>query len=149
MIGRTSTFAASTLVLFVAILPRDAKAEEVIYPSTTVAGAYGTVPLDAEQQNQHRRAGFPLKIRRWALPSDTGSYVGYYVGGGCARLRKADPPTSHDGTWGWDYSGWKFMRRVRLGWWHGRRYQGGYGAYLTDGPSTNHGESGHTSDAFE
>ena len=40
-----------------------------------------------------------------------------------------------DGTWGWDETGCHlFRRRVILGWSHGRKYQGGTGAYLTDGP---------------
>jgi hypothetical protein len=72
---------------------------------------------------------------RWLLlPSDTGSYVGYYVGGGCAQPRHAEPRLPDEGTWGWDYQGWFLPRRVILGWWHGRRYQGGTGAYKTDGP---------------
>ncbi len=76
----------------------------------------------------------PLGIARWAVPSDTGRYVGYYVGGGCARYLRANPPGPDDGTWGWDYQGGFFRRNVILGWWHGRRYQGGTGAYKTDGP---------------
>jgi hypothetical protein len=70
----------------------------------------------------------------WALPSDTGHYVGNYVGGGCAVRCLADPPRANEGTWGWDYRGWLWPRRILLGWWHGRRCQGGTGAYATDGP---------------
>jgi hypothetical protein len=76
----------------------------------------------------------PPGIARWAIPSDTGRYVGYYVGGGCPRYLRANPPGPDDGTWGWDYQGGFFRRNVILGWWHGRRYQGGTGAYKTDGP---------------
>jgi hypothetical protein len=82
----------------------------------------------------------------WAIPSDTGAYVLYRVGGGCPRPLAADPPSPIDGTWGWDYAGRWFHRNVILGWWHGRRQQGGTGAYATDGPGLNHGEatlSGH------
>ena len=82
---------------------------------------------------EHRRAGFPQETSRWAKPSDTGRYTGYQVGGG-APLRKGDAPTAHRGAWGWDYIGGRLQRRVILGWWHGRRYQGGTGAYGTDGP---------------
>src|SRR5687768_16561419 len=52
----------------------------------------------------------------WAQPSDTGHYVGYWVGGGC--LRKGDPPTPDEGTWGWDYGGCLFPKRVYLLWCH-------------------------------
>ena len=86
-----------------------------------------------ETSDAHRRAGFPLELSRRARPSDTGRYTGYTVGGG-ARLRKGEPPLAHEGTWGWDYVGGRFQRRVILNWWHGRRYQGGSGAYRTDGP---------------
>jgi hypothetical protein len=40
-----------------------------------------------------------------------------------------------DGTWGWDETGSQhFRRRTILGWSGGRKYQGGTGAYRTDGP---------------
>jgi hypothetical protein len=61
--------------------------------------------------------------------SDTGSYIGYYVGGGAAC--PGEPRFVNEGTWGWDYQGWLFPRRVMLDWWHGRRYQGGSGHYRT------------------
>ena len=80
----------------------------------------------------HARAGYPLAVRWWAMPSDTGAYVGYPVGGGNPFYRRADAPYREEGTFGWDYQGWLFPRRVILGWWHGR-YQGGTGAYQTDG----------------
>lgn len=83
--------------------------------------------------DEQRRAGFPEEQARWARPSDTGRYTGYQAGGG-ARLRKGERPLAHEGTWGWDYEGGLFRRRVIHGWWHGRRYQGGSGAYRTDGP---------------
>jgi hypothetical protein len=95
-----------------------------------VASARGGPPTDDGQQ----RAGYPQNISWLARPSDTGRYLGYYVGGGAAPPRRADAPTAEDGTWGWDYQGGCLRRRVALGWWHGRRYQGGIGAYKTDGP---------------
>jgi hypothetical protein len=85
---------------------------------------------------QHR-TGNPWEIAPWARPSDTGRYVGYYVGGGSGSKHKADAPLPDEGTWGWDYQGW-FPRHIILGWWHGRRYQGGTGAYKTDGPILLH-----------
>lgn len=77
---------------------------------------------------------FPPSVAWWARPSDTGRYVGYYVGGGNPWPRRADPPAPCEGTWGWDYRGGCLQRNVILGWWHARRYQGGVGAYRTDGP---------------
>lgn len=60
---------------------------------------------------------------------------------------RGDYPYANEGTWGWDYRGWIIPRRVNLLWWHGRRAQGGPGAYKTDGPFLPHlhheGENGH------
>lgn len=98
----------------------------------TAVAAVGQGP--SSSPGEHQRAGNPLETSRWAVPSDNGGHVGYYVGGGCPHPRKAEGPTAEEGTWGWDYQGWFPLRRVALGWWHGRRYQGGTGAYQTDGP---------------
>jgi hypothetical protein len=73
-------------------------------------------------------------IACWAVPSNNSHYFGYYVGGGCALPYHAEPRYRHEGTWGWDYDGWVIHRLVSLGWWHGRCYQGGTGAYRIDGP---------------
>lgn len=70
---------------------------------------------------------------RIVLPSDTGHYRVYFLGGGAGNPRKAEPRRPDEGTWGWDYQG-LLPRRIILGWWHGRRAQGGVGAYKTDGP---------------
>jgi hypothetical protein len=67
-----------------------------------------------------------------ARPSDTGRYFGYYVGGGSAF--RGDERLPCEGVWGWDYGGFRFVPRIDLLWNHGRRYQGGSGAYKTDGP---------------
>jgi len=77
------------------------------------------------------------RLFNWALPSDTGHSLGYHVGGGAGNPRKAEPRRDDEGTWGWDYQGWLLPRRVSLGWWHGRRAQGGPGAYKTEGPRLN------------
>jgi hypothetical protein len=79
-----------------------------------------------------QRAGYAQEVAPWARPSDTGGYVGYLVGGGSVNYRKGEPPLPDEGTWGWDYRGGLFQRRVILNWWHGRRNQGGSGAYETD-----------------
>lgn len=78
------------------------------------------------------RAGHPAEVSACAVPSDTGRYVGYAVGGGAAC--KGDGPGCDEGTWGWDYGGLGVPAKVDLGWWHGRRAQGGTGDYRTDGP---------------
>ena len=100
-------------------------------------------------EHSHARAGNPQCISPHAVPTNGPGYVGYYVGGGsactgCARHRE-------DGTWGWDYQGVHLPRRVWLDWSHGRLYQGGTGAYKTDGPKLHveHGHQGHESQGGE
>jgi hypothetical protein len=78
------------------------------------------------------RAGHPEQSSCLAQPSDTGDYGGYYVGGGCAF--GGHYPCADEGTWGWDYAGWLVPRKIFLLWSHGQCYQGGRGAYRTDGP---------------
>ncbi len=78
------------------------------------------------------RAGHPECIARYAQPSNTPHYTGGYVGGGCAHGGEGRGPD--DGSWGWDYCGWFVSHRPWLAWCHGRRCQGGTGAYNTDGP---------------
>jgi hypothetical protein len=76
----------------------------------------------------------PPQVAWWAIPSDTGHNLGYYLGGGCGRPLKGEPRRPDEGTWGWDYQGWLIPRRVMLDWWHGRRDQGGTGKYENVGP---------------
>ena len=78
----------------------------------------------------------PLAIAPWARPANTANYDGYYVGGGAVCRGEDRQPL--EGTWGWDYIGCCYARRVMLGWWHGRRYQGGTGAYKIEGPPLPH-----------
>lgn len=100
------------------------------------AALVGCKCLPYPEHKDERRAGYPQEESRCARPSDTGRYVGYQVGGGAAPCGccKGDPPAHEDGTWGWDYEGLCFPSKIVLNWWHGRRYQGGAGAYATDGP---------------
>jgi len=72
-------------------------------------------------------------IAPWAILANNAHYVGYYVGGGCACSRLAEGRARDEGTWGWDYRGWLIPRIIIHGWWHDRYYQGGIGAYRTDG----------------
>lgn len=92
-------------------------------------------PLSLEAQEViHPPIDHTPGIRKRAVPSDTGHYIGYWVGGGALSRKRGDGPSLEEGTWGWDYRGWLIPRRINLLWWHGRRYQGGIGSYRTDGP---------------
>ena len=82
-------------------------------------------------EHTFERAGYSCEVSRLAHLSNTPRYVGYYVGGGCAF--KGGPPGPAQGTFGWDYGGiCRFPKRIILGWCN--RFQGGVGAYKTDGP---------------
>jgi hypothetical protein len=104
--------------------------------------AQGFWPWRGVGEDEQKRAGYPQEQSRLAHPGINPRYIGYYVGGGATWLRKGDAPLADEGTWGWDYQGW-LPRRVKLNWWHGRRYQGGVGAYRTDGPKLPEVEHGH------
>jgi hypothetical protein len=82
--------------------------------------------------NGHERAGFPLCVGNFAQPSVTEDYSVGYVGGGSLFAGYLRFPS--EGTFGLDYAGRWFSRKTWLQWSHGRRYQGGAGAYATDGP---------------
>ncbi len=79
------------------------------------------------------RAGFPQTLRNHLEPTNAGDSIGYYVGGGGGG-HAAGPRCREEGTFGWDYLGACYPRRVALGWNQGRRYQGGTGSYRTDEP---------------
>ncbi len=81
------------------------------------------------------RAGYPRALSGHAETSATSGGIGYYVGGGVPLGHGPGQARFPDeGTWGWDETGCHlFPRRVILGWSHGRKYQGGTGAYRTDG----------------
>ena len=102
----------------------------VMFALATLALAAG-----ADSFDDHRRAGFPQEVRRHAHPSDTGRFTGYQVGGGRVLRGGGDGPAANEGTWGWDYTGGWFKRHVAPSWWHGRRHQGGVGAYQAEGPT--------------
>lgn len=91
-----------------------------------------------ECEDDQVRAGCPGETSILARPTDSCAYDGYWVGGGAAVAYASDLPGPDEGTWGWDYFGALFKRRVALRWWHGRRYQGGTGRYRTDGPKAKH-----------
>jgi hypothetical protein len=85
----------------------------------------------AAAEATHSRAGCPLQVAWYARPSDTPAYIGYYLGGGSAV--GGTHRCCAEGTWGWDYHGCLLPHRVILYWNHWR-YQGGTGAYATEGP---------------
>jgi hypothetical protein len=82
-----------------------------------------------------KRAGFPRAVSGHAETSATAGGIGYHVGGGVALGHGPKHARWPDeGTWGWDDTGFHlFRRRTILGWSHGRKYQGGTGAYRVDG----------------
>ncbi len=95
----------------------------------------GTPPPGKRRDIPHTdgRAGWPRALAGHLEPSTTPGGIGYYVGGG-APFGHGQPRDWDEGTWGWDETGCRrFRNRVRLLWSHGRRYQGGTGAYRTDG----------------
>jgi hypothetical protein len=78
--------------------------------------------------------GYTPPVAGYAHPSDTGRYVGYYVGGGVSTFRKGEARCPNEGTWGWDYCGFGLVpRHIALLWSHGGKNQGGTGGYRTDG----------------
>ena len=96
----------------------------------------GTPPPGKPRLIPHtdERAVFPRSLSGHLESSRTAGGIGYYVGGG-VPLGHGDGRRSSDGTWGWDETGSRhFRRRTILGWSQGRKYQGGTGAYRTDGP---------------
>jgi hypothetical protein len=80
----------------------------------------------------HARAGCPQCQRKHAIASNNHFYGGYYVGGGTPT--RGAGRSIDDGTWGWDYGGILFTKRISLNWTAKGRPQGGTGAYKTDGP---------------
>ena len=115
-------------------MPRSTLTTAVACFTLTVAAALSACASPPLAIDEERRAGSPQEVSRFARPADSSRSIGYAVGGGAVNRRKAESPTAAEGTWGWDYSGGLIRRRVDLGWWHGRRSQGGTGAYKTDGP---------------
>jgi hypothetical protein len=88
---------------------------------------------ECRRAERYQRAGYPLEVKSLATPSNTRFYGSYYVGGG--SVGRSEPRFCDEGTWGWDYGGILFPKQIALGWTHGRRYQGGRGAYRTVGPT--------------
>lgn len=90
----------------------------------------GWLCLGGDRADRFTRAGNSRQIARWAVPSWNRFYRGYYIGGGAVYGGDARD-VRREGTWGWDFA--PSYSRVRLGWWHGRRHQGGGGEYRSNG----------------
>src|SRR5438552_3598450 len=85
------------------------------------------------------RTGNPQSVACYAVPSDTGHYIMYKVGGG--RPCFGDCPCPLEGTWGWDYRFPLIPRTsIALRWTHGA-YQGGIGSYRTEGKKCHDSKS--------
>lgn len=106
----------------------------VILSGITILTGCRSSCFDKRPHQDPVRAGFPDDVSTHAQPSDNGHYYGYQGGGGSWSWRRGEEPTPDEGTWGWDYSGWKIPSFIALGWWHGKKYQGGEGAYRTENP---------------
>lgn len=78
------------------------------------------------------RAGYPRTLREHVAPTNEGDSYGYYVGG--TGGHGAGSRCREEGTYGWDYTGIHFPRRVALGWKHGTKIPKGTGLYNTDPP---------------
>ena len=85
-------------------------------------------------RSELHRAGYPNRISRLAVPSNSCRYAGYYVGGTTPFWRHGNARCPDEGTWGWDYWGGKFKRHISLAWLHGRDANRKFGSYRTDGP---------------
>ena len=117
MLSRTLLIALASIgiVLGATACAGDRRCERMLFEST---------PVGAEL-----RAGFSHEVHHLARPTSTDDYEAGYVGGGALFGRGR---TIHEGTWGRDYVGNRFARKVWLRWNDG--YRGGGGAYKTDGP---------------
>lgn len=98
----------------------------------TLAG-FWLLPLGAawgQTEDGLARAGCPHQVASHAHVGYGSKYVAYYVGGG-APHSKGECRYTNEGTFGVDYKPIfpGFRRSTSLGWWHGRRLQGGEGQY--------------------
>ncbi len=109
-----------------------------------LAVAVSTLPVLADSKSEPslyeapcfsevKRAGMPWCHFLWARRQVDSDYDGYYVGGGAA-IGCSRGQCEEEGTWGWDYTGRLFKRRVNLGWFWIKHKQAGTGSYQPDGP---------------
>jgi hypothetical protein len=100
-------------------------------PNTSFLGIHDWKYKETEKTTAEHlsRTGCSHSIAPWAVCQDESKYAGYYVGGGAA-IGGDERIYNHEGTWGWDYKPW--WAKVRLKWFHGRRFQAGEGQYNPD-----------------
>jgi hypothetical protein len=119
---------AAFLAAFIAVMSANTcRADGLDYRNATSTGVSG-----AGTENGQHRAGHPERQACYAQPSSERHYSKGFVGGGVQF--HGNGRFAHEGTWGRDYCGWLVSHRPWLNWSHGRRHQGGSGAYKTDGP---------------
>jgi hypothetical protein len=97
------------------------------------AGVAVADPTPGPAEPASCRGSGPPPVACYAVPSNSGHYIGYYVGGACQC--RGEGPTVTEGTWGWDYCGCLFPKRIILRWCHCRSCQGDTGSYRTTGPT--------------
>lgn len=113
-------------------IPHALSPEPAVIPSEIVWGP----PSEDHRVCDFARAGCPQCLAKFTMGSNNWRYGGYYVGGGTPM--KGAGRSLDDGTWGWDYAGLLFTKRIALNWTANGRSQGGTGAYKTDGPKLKH-----------
>ena len=96
-------------------------------------------PAKEEPKPEPCRKNVVPGIACWAKPGFTRKEDGYYVGGGCLYFGRGPNGTGY-GVWGWDYIGC-VPKRIMLKFCDRCKYQGGTGAYKTDGPERPKGIS--------
>ena len=122
--GRRARIAAAWAALAVAAggVSSQAGDHEHSHPKSTTATPH-----------TFRQAGYPQYVSPLATESFNRRYSGDSIGGGQAFGGQGR--CANEGTWGWDYTPFRPMsRRFFLGYSHGRRSQGGTGAYNAEGP---------------
>lgn len=128
------------VLLLLAPIPRESQASELTIASGHICSGCPACdqPAVSMPTIEHgcidhlHRAGHPETQGRLAKPSLNRHYSFGYVGGGAAF--RGEPRFSEEGTWGVDYSGILFKKKIWLGWLHGRGEQRHDGSYHTDGP---------------
>lgn len=103
-----------------------------MYCGKTVCAADDGIPMDANPDHSWNQTGWANMTSRFARPTNSAAYGGYWVGGASASRKKSTGPGPLEGTYGRDYFGRNFMRHVILGWTNPPKAKGGTGSYATD-----------------
>src|SRR5204862_219598 len=103
-----------------------------LYKTQILVGGFGISGDGVDQDDVVTSGGQQGFAPPQNLRADMVFYRGDWVGGGLPVF--GEGRTLEEGTFGWDYFGILFNKRVALNFSHGRLDQGGFGAYKTDGP---------------